>query len=311
MTRISSLIFSLSIAALFSLASCDKDEAQIPSYLNIESIDLETTANQGTDDHKISVVWITVGGDLIGPFELPCTIPILKEGEHEIVLKAGVRINGIAATRMIYPPFDEGSSGIEVLNSDNETISTITLIKDSVVSVHGIARYHDDVKFLEMENFEGAGLALDTIQLKDTSLTSPVYTANLTVTNEPSEVFEGQKAGYAHLTEDLNEVIIRTVSKFPIPESTGRTFVELNYKNTDYISVGYALTGNFGTIVRNKLFLKPTEEWNKVYVSISPLEDALSNNIDAENFYVFIRGALSDGETEADIYIDNLKVISE
>ncbi len=312
MGRYFNLSFYIGIcSSLLLLTACNKEEAKIPSYLNVDHFDLITESGQGTNSHKITVVWITIGTDLIGPFELPCTVPILKEGPQEIILKAGVRINGIAATRIIYPPFDVNSNGSEVLNSESEIITTVNLVRDSVVTVNGRAKYHDAVDFLNIEDFEGIGLTMDTIELSDSTKNPPVYTADIQTVTDSSLVFEGGESGYIQLTEEKSEFVLKTVLDYSIPETFGRTFIELNYKNEEYITIGYVLKGQFGSIIRDKLILNPTDKWNKVYVSISPLEDKLSNNIDADSFYIFIRGALSEDRSDANIYLDNIKLISE
>ncbi len=311
MKQIVKLPYLISICSILLFNSCGKEEAQIPSYLNIDHFDLVTTEGQGSDSHKISVVWITVGPDLIGPFELPCTVPILKEGVQEITLKAGIRINGIAATRMIYPPFNIDSQGSDVLNSDNEIITEVNLVRDSIVTLNGRAKYHDEVAFLNIEDFEGIGTTMDTVQLSDSTKTPPIYTADFQKVKDSTLVFEGESSGYIGLTEEKHEFILKNVLDFPIPTTFGSTFIELNYKNEAPITVGYVLKGEFGSIIRNKLILTPTDEWNKVYVSISPLEDISSNNIDAESFYIYVRGVLTDDLTTADIYLDNIKLISK
>ncbi len=303
------ILFIFCSFTLFS--SCDKEEAKIPSYLKVDHFDLVTSEGEGSNDHRISVVWITVGEELIGPFELPCTVPILQEGIQKITLKAGVRVNGIAATRIIYPPFNINSKGSDVLNEDGEIITEVNLVKDSIVTVTARAKYNDNVKFLNIEDFEGVGNTMDTIQLTDTTKTPPIYTADFERIEDSTLVFEGKRTGYVQLTEETHEFVLKTVQDYPIPNSFGKTFIELNYKNEEPISVGYVLNGEFGSIIRNKLILNPTTEWNKVYVSISPTEDILSNDIQAESFYIYIRGELSDDNTTADIFLDNIKLISE
>ena len=44
-------------------------------------------------------------GTFLGAFELPSTIPILADGEHNFSIYAGVKANGISATRIRYIHF--------------------------------------------------------------------------------------------------------------------------------------------------------------------------------------------------------------
>ena len=88
-------------------SSCTKNQfkAEIPSYIYIESIDLETESFEGSDSQNLTDAWVTMDGNFLGAFELPCTIPILGDGAHEFRVSSGIKANGISATRIIYPFF--------------------------------------------------------------------------------------------------------------------------------------------------------------------------------------------------------------
>ena len=92
-----------------SLSSCEiynpsEDE---PSYIHIDSISLTTDYTAyGTASHKITDAWVYVDNELIGAFELPANVPVLKSGVHNINIRPGIKLNGIAATRSYYPFFN-------------------------------------------------------------------------------------------------------------------------------------------------------------------------------------------------------------
>ena len=98
----------LIILLIVVFSSCKKDQfkAEIPSYIHIESIDLETDSFEGSDSQNLTDAWVTMDGNFLGAFELPCTIPILSDGAHEFRVSSGIKANGISATRIIYPFFE-------------------------------------------------------------------------------------------------------------------------------------------------------------------------------------------------------------
>lgn len=101
----------------FFVWGCSKSkiEADIPAYLSIDSVFVNTNyQTQGSASHKITDIWVYLNDDFIGAFELPVKIPILKQGNHKITIKAGIKVNGIANTRTAYPFYTEYSQYIDL-----------------------------------------------------------------------------------------------------------------------------------------------------------------------------------------------------
>ena len=48
------------IALVFSSCTKDQFKAEIPSYIHIESIDLETDSFQGSDSQNLTDAWVTM-----------------------------------------------------------------------------------------------------------------------------------------------------------------------------------------------------------------------------------------------------------
>jgi hypothetical protein len=87
-------LLPLFIITLFGLTSCDKTIEPIPAYLRIDSFALKAAAAQGNNIHEISAVKLYVGNDFLGQFEIPCTIPVLQEGNLKVSMIPSVRLNG-------------------------------------------------------------------------------------------------------------------------------------------------------------------------------------------------------------------------
>ena len=87
----------------YSSCSVLNQEEPVPSYVNIESIKLKTTPNQGSASHKITDVWVFNDTEFLGMFPLPAKIPLLLYGEQNLTLQAGIKENGIGSTQKNYP----------------------------------------------------------------------------------------------------------------------------------------------------------------------------------------------------------------
>ena len=53
------------IAVVFSSCTKDQFKAEIPSYIHIESIDLETDSFEGSDSQKLTDAWVTMDGSFL------------------------------------------------------------------------------------------------------------------------------------------------------------------------------------------------------------------------------------------------------
>ena len=96
-------IFLLPIA----LTACSKGE-KVPAYLEVASVTLTTTPEQGASTSKITDAWISVDGTLIGVWELPARLPVLAEGDHipadaRVVEEYGLRVNQSTLTGEAIP----------------------------------------------------------------------------------------------------------------------------------------------------------------------------------------------------------------
>jgi len=164
----------LIIPIFFTLfSSCEKNQfnAETPSYLHISGIDLQVNGTQGSDSQKITDAWVTMDGTFLGAFELPCTVPILADGAHEFSIYAGIKANGISATRIRYPFYDKCKlfQGTDSLSSSFAN-QTITLYKDSTININGTTVYKENTGFIFIENFEDAGVILEASTDSDTIL---------------------------------------------------------------------------------------------------------------------------------------------
>jgi len=138
--------------AMLMLASCDKFEGdqEVPAYIQIDSIGCTTEYDvEGTASHNIVDAWVWVDDQLIGAFELPAMVPVLMQGSHEVVVRAGIKNNGISNTRVPYPFYSS------ILREN------FMLAPDSISVLNASVGYFDNTVFAWMEDFESPIISIE------------------------------------------------------------------------------------------------------------------------------------------------------
>lgn len=270
------------IAIIFGSCSKEKMEATIPAYISVPSITLTTDyATEGSSSSNITDAWVFVNDDLVGVYELPAKFPVLKEGNVSIKIFAGIRDNGISASRARYLLYDPH---VEQLN----------LIPGDTVDITANVRYNSATKFTWLEDFEGAS-------------TSFLYHANSdTVFKKQTSVLkEGQFSGQAYLDDDMNFFEATSIPFTTIPMG-GTVYLEMDFITTENLFVGVYLDDEqFAYITLNV-----TDDWKKIYIN---LKEVIRNRINASEVKVFI-GIKEEGssvfrEVNPKVYVDNIKLV--
>jgi len=282
------------------LGSCNlyNPAEPVPSYVHIQKIDLSTdTALEGSNSSKITDAWVYIDGHLLGAYELPVTFPVLEEGTHEIMIKAGIKVNGISATRAPYPFYDYFKQSVSL------TRGAVTTMSPLVHYVSGL-EWGNDVKIWKEDFESNSGITLDTSASgTDTNMFHRLITAG---TTDP-EVFEGKGSGVVYL-DHKNTFFEYWSSKppFVLPRGDAPVFLELNYRcNFDFV-VGLYAHSSAGTVKTRVLNVHPSEAWNKIYIYLSPTIAATAGAGDYNIFFGMLNNSGSDGLY---LNIDNIKLI--
>lgn len=270
----------------FSLAGCIKNN-EVPSYIKINPWVLEdnpnSTYNAGVLTQKFSNAWVYVDNQLLGVFELPCTVPVLKTGSSEIRVYPTILNNGISATKKIYPFVEYHTS-------------YVTLVSNEITEINPVTRYKTNAQFW-IEDFENATYKLNEGNPSPASL---IVESNENNSNRYGRVFlnASQNAWYAYTTEEL-------------AFATGAdVYLEIDYYNTNDIVTGLLANKSNGTN-ENHINIQMNQQtdadvvWKKIYIDLKELVN-LSGGI---GFLQTFQAVLDDGDTEGLIYIDNIKVV--
>ncbi len=255
--------------------SCKKDMNDIPSYISIDNISLSSNTTENITD-----AWVYIDDNLQGVYELPANFPVLALGKHKLRVKAGIKDNGIAGTRITYPFFTSYIIEEQEFNA-TETISIFPEVD-----------YLENTNFF-IENFESSGIKLEETSISDT-LIIQIQDYN-------------NKYASGVLTDSLITFEVVTTEQFSdIPQEGAPVYLELDYKCNTRFLVGMYVNFPSAVLQKDLLWINPKENWNKIYINLTP---TVSESVGADNFKIFItmkRDFILDTNM---IYFDNLKLV--
>ena len=277
-------IFILGGIISIFLAGCSVlDPAeQIPSYLHLDGMSLNAVGNQGSSSSKISDAWVYMDGNLIGAFQLPCTIPILADGTHHFLISGGVKMNGLASTRAIYPFWEPWEGNVTLTRAQISNIHTPSVV------------YYTGTNFVWQEDFELSGL----------SLNNNSFYSHANIRQVTSGAYEG-KSGLIELnTTDTSSFLIESSSSYTLPP-TSDVYVEFDYKCNNSFTIGIEGPNN---AFYQWLVIDPSASWNKIYVRLTDIL-AQDNSNGTTNMKIYFAMAGDPNVSRPYLYLDNIKLL--
>ena len=276
--------FLLIILLLYQ--SCKKMDINegVPSYINIPRIEIVTDpTNEGSNSHKITDVWVYFDNNLQGVYPLPATFPVLLSGKQHISIKAGIKNNGIAATRTKYPFYDYYKE-------------EILLTKDSTTNIDTTVTYVDNASFI-IEDFD---------ESVNHFIFSKTNNSDTTFLQNNDTVFEVNSAGI-HLAPPHLTFEVATNEVHEMPKLGTPVYVELDYKCNTPFQVGVIANYPQTVSTHSIVTINPKSEWNKIYIDLT---SAIINTNNADFHKIFISMKRDINSTEiAKLYLDNFKIV--
>lgn len=274
----------IAAALLLPLSGCEiiNPEEEVPAYIHIPAFELITSFDQGTAAHNITDAWVYVDQDIQGVYELPVTFPVLAAGKHTISLRPGIKINGIASTRISYPFFESRDFHLELQPGKIDTLRPVTA-------------YQEETDFAWIENFESPGISMEATPGSDTAMGK-----------QKDEAFEGAFSGVIHLNDERSYFEAVTINAYKLPTGLTPSYLEMNFKTNNTLVVGLIANSPGSVKVLEILVLNPTDEWKKIYVNLGATVSRQSGVVD---YNVILRAGLDEGIEEAEILVDNLKLV--
>lgn len=281
----------LFVIVLLFIGSCDLEKEPIPAYLHIEPFTINiSNSNQGSAKQpQITDAWVSVAetGDFLGVYQLPATLPIIADGNINLIIEPGILENGINVTPNIYKFMTRYEKSIDLTPGKVDTIQPVT-------------QYDPKVIFHYVADFEGLN-SLDVIL--DTTIM-----INTEIFSQSQGAFEGSSVGFV-LNEDNPVMEVATVPFMELPTLGDVVMMEMHYKNEGILQV--ALLGyedNNPTPVLTYFFaLNPQSDWNKIYIDLTG--QLIDYGVRFKEFKILFGARLPDGQPTAKYLIDNIKVV--
>lgn len=268
------------------ICSCDLLDSGGPeaAFLKMEDPVILVNPDQGANTSNISDAWVFANGASIGVYFIPAKVPVILEADPtEIVIFPGIRLNGISSAPAINPFY----KSLEFSDSYTPGVE---------VQIPLEFAYKTETVFELLENFEGNHLfTFDEDGNPETTLTTTT-----------DEFRSGARSGLLEVSE--SDPILESASFFVFDSDVvqnGPVFLEMDYKNTVDILVGLIGVEGITSFKNYKLGLRPSEEWNKVYIDFT--EDISQSQL--EGYRVVFGLNYDSSKAESIAYIDNIKLL--
>lgn len=291
----------------FVAVGCDRFEGDVmaPSYLKIDAILIEDnpadswsqdTGFFSSDVDAVNII-IWKSGDTaetnLGTFQLPCKVPVLRDGSiDKMRIVPVVKQDGVAGKRITYPYYQPIN-----LTDVKLTIDSITDL--GTLSTRYISK--SAMKVVWQEFFEpGPG---------DISLDTNVKRCYSLDTVQP--VYGGYGCGVVRVKEGTTYVRFATDTTYKITDPLAVLYLEMDYwsdldisvelKNPTYQSGPVELQSHM------TIYGKPEKGWKKIYINIGALWSQYFNHYPEIRPHFTI---LNSSGKAGNVFIDNIKLIT-
>lgn len=300
-------IFSILFLCLTGIVfnSCDgfDGDQETPAYLKINKIEIDpsSSSDPGRLTSDIRSVWITAVNakknkeESIGVFELPCTVPILLEGDVQINLYPVIWQDYNIKTQTVYPFF-------------NKITDTVRLTKNTVTELDSVVytNYDSSTDIAWYENFGNVSIDFtDTsgyIESKDMGFSEVGYIN-----------FNSVDSLYLFSSEIFNPTSSQAAQS--------GIYLELDYWTKDVLYIGvqgvYRYDSDQTTTRFQEIMVSPIKDdsdpsdrtsWRKAYMALYPT-CYYYLNMDYSFRVVLYAKKRSSNKDHSGVYLDNIKLV--
>ncbi|MEY2924584.1 MAG: hypothetical protein RLZZ337_1132 [Bacteroidota bacterium] len=224
---------------------------------------------------------------------MPTRVPVLENGEQEVIILAGIKKNGLATERVIYPFY-------------KQFVQTIDFKPGQIDTLNPTITYLDICKFPWLEDFEDQRISLEG---------SGSFTTidSMYITSDPFEVYnydagKNRFSGKVQMDTGLQFFENSSIQLFDLPRKGQEIYLELNYKTDVELVAGiYPITGSFVSGVPIVNLFPTNGAWRKVYVSLK--EDVNNPAYQGAEFRVVFNARSNTSGKIPEILFDNIKLI--
>ena len=277
------LLVFLLLATLLAVG-CQEDLAMPPAYVLVEGFEL-STPGVGGGRGDITEVWAFAGDEYLGAFPLPARIPVYLAGPTDMRFQPGVRRNGIRAQPDQYEFYEAPRRTLDLTPGQSIGLGTLP------------TGYRSDVRFGFVESFEPGASRVFTESIEGTELLGATVDC----------VSSGERSGRLLLTEANATVAIASdVAISDLFTERPYVWLEVDVKSDAPVVWGVMGMDAQGFPVREfDPGSRPTEEWTKIYFELTEVIAAAN----VETLRVFFFANLPEGATEAEVFLDNVRLL--
>ena len=285
--------FSKYFFLLFLLfTSCVKNNPD-PSWLEVNewtlNPNIELSGAEGELNHNFSDAWVYIDDEIVGVFEVPFRIPILKSGPVNIKIYPAVRNNGISATKRVYPFMDVHEINVDLIQNETVTINPET--KYNAVSNFWVEDFEDPLN-----------VKLDIDANTSAILSTPTD-------NQDLQTFNGNFYGLINLNSSDSSWVVSTRDQLLIQKNR-EAYLEIDYYNTNSLLTGLIWISPNVVINNPNIQLNAQDEsdvrWKKIYID---LKELIGNAPNDSNILQSLIAKLDPGKESSEIRLDNIKVV--
>ncbi len=286
--RIRPTIFLFVLVLLASsYTSCDliNPEEQIPAFIRVDSFSLATNAStQGNPVHQFTDAWVYNDEKLVGVYELPAVVPVLAEGDANIRIRGGIKLNGQVGSRIP-----------NLFTKDFQAV--VELFPDSQVHINPTLTYNNWVNFDWLEDFDGSGV----------SVTQTSTSQGVVERVSGSEAFDGRSLKLTLNADELFFECKKVGDAIPLPGGGTPVIMEFTYRCNNSFVVGLFSNDQTGTIQTSIMVINPSENWNHIYVNLTDVVSGNASYTGHLPFFGFIKDENVSGQSF--VYLDNIRLL--
>lgn len=297
------LTFVLACVVSLTMTTCQKTDTDA-AYIVINKEDITVSYDElelsqfnstsGLTAHEFTDIWVTVNGEKLGTWELPCRVPVLDEGYVEVRLNPGIALNGMSTTRPEYPFVQYDLQKVKLTKGQETTL------------VPKFKYYKTNLYFPLVENFESAGTSFASTDTSQHVYVQKIDDPDLIYRNPYDDADLNTYSGLVQLKDSIKSFEIAS-GQLKLPGAGKSVFLELNYKCDEDLYTGLVIIqSNTVPTHESLVVLRGTNGvWKKAYINLTL---AVSRNTTASGFKVLLSGSKNNRDV-ANFYFDNIRVL--
>lgn len=266
------------VLAVHLIIGCRKAASEIPFYLKCDSA-LIAPSTLGIANSGIYGLYITVENDIRGTWQMPFTMPILKDGLKRMVITPVVKINNLSTRFLAYPLY-------------NIKLADINMVRGKTLDTVFTFEYASGVNMIANEEMESVTnfSATTKSSLARNGNGSMMMSADFTSVDSSATAFY-----YKQLPFNFEKI----------------TFLEFDYYMPEGIlapALAYTDASGNPSLMFGESYLNENSGWVHVYYNYTYLIDRIGKT----GLYtpIFIL-TMPKGRTSARAYLDNIRILEK